>query len=232
MRIPRQCPRVRITARKGDGSISFEHVPGTVCREARYHRRCRGRWRGIVDTGRDEQGRRRTRKVSGQSRAEAQARLDDLRAEQARGVRPRAGYTVADAVADWYQHELAGLAPKTASTYREVLDSLAALIGHKLLTDLSADDVRRTGELRRHPQQPRGREGHSALCGLRPGRDRRDRLRLRSAGAAVSRWPMTSNASAGSRETMRCRVPPRGSELKLSAARRGPGTWRWPGSWA
>jgi integrase len=129
--------------RKGDGSVSFEHVTGTPCREPRYHRRCRGRWRGIVDMGRDDHGKRRTRKISAATRAEAQARLDDLRAELARGVRPRAGYTVADAVTDWYEHGLAGLAAKTVSTYKEVLDPLAALLGHKLLTDLSSDDVRR-----------------------------------------------------------------------------------------
>jgi hypothetical protein len=62
-------------ARKGDGSVSFEHVPGTVCKEAKYHRRCQGRWRGIVDLGKDEQGRRRTCKVSAATKAEAQAKL-------------------------------------------------------------------------------------------------------------------------------------------------------------
>jgi hypothetical protein len=150
-------------ARMGDGSVSFEHVTGTLCREAKYRRRCQGRWRGIVDLGKDEHSKRRTPRVPAATKAEAQSKLGELRAEIAREVRPRAGYTVAHCVADWHEHGLSGLAPKTASTNREMLDPLTVVLGQTRLSDLGNDDVRnalvRYGQTRssRAVQMGRGR---------------------------------------------------------------------------
>ena len=45
------------------------------------------------------------------------------------GVVTNAGYTVAHAIRDWLADGLAGRAPKTVSTQREVLEPLIGIIG-------------------------------------------------------------------------------------------------------
>ena len=127
---------------RATGRSVLEHTPGTACKEARYHRRCQGRWRGIVDLGKDDQGRRRTRKVSAATKAEAQAKLETVRIELAKGIRPRAGYTLKAAMDAWFESGLPGRSAKTLSTYREVTAPVLKLIGGKLLTELTADQVR------------------------------------------------------------------------------------------
>jgi hypothetical protein len=81
--------------------VTFEHTKGTACKEPRYHRRCTGRWRGMLDTGRNEAGKRSYRKVSGSTRQEVIDKLDAAKIEMAKGIRPKAGYTVAQTVRDW-----------------------------------------------------------------------------------------------------------------------------------
>lgn len=117
------------------GTIYFQHKNSSAC-TGRYHRRCTGRWRGeiTVDGGR--------RKVSGSSRQEVADKLDKLRAELAKGIRPRAGYTVEQCIRDYLDQALPGRAPKTVSTYRECLDPLLPILGGKRLTELGSDDVR------------------------------------------------------------------------------------------
>jgi hypothetical protein len=61
-----------------------------------------------TDTGR--------RKVSGATKEEVIARLDALKAELAKGILPKAGYTVAMAVEDYLDQALPGRLPKTLST--------------------------------------------------------------------------------------------------------------------
>jgi len=53
-----------------------------------------------------------------------------------------AAYTVAQAIEDWLADELAGRAPKTVSTQREVLEPLIDIIGAMPLRELSAANVR------------------------------------------------------------------------------------------
>ena len=48
---------------KGDDAIYFEH--DGPCKDSTRHRRCPGRWRGEITTGRSPQGRRLRRRVSG-----------------------------------------------------------------------------------------------------------------------------------------------------------------------
>ncbi|HSR84163.1 MAG TPA: tyrosine-type recombinase/integrase, partial [Streptosporangiaceae bacterium] len=60
----------------------------------------------------------------------------------AKGIRPRAGYTVQAAVDAWFEHGLPGRSAKTLSTYREVTDPVLKMIGGKLLTELTAAQVR------------------------------------------------------------------------------------------
>ena len=52
---------------QGRGSIIFDHE-GAPCTESRYHRHCRGRWRGVLSKGFGPDGRRRRYKVSGRTK--------------------------------------------------------------------------------------------------------------------------------------------------------------------
>jgi hypothetical protein len=69
---------------KGDEAIYFEH--DSPCKDSTRHRRCQGRCRGEISTGRSPQGRRLRRRVSGQTKAAVQDTLKNLRKEIDGGV--------------------------------------------------------------------------------------------------------------------------------------------------
>jgi len=87
-------------------------------------------------------GQRRRKKVSGKNKTEVRARLAELHDELNDGVVTNAAYTVAQAIKDWLADGLAGRAPKTVSTQREVLEPLIDIIGAVPLRELSAATVR------------------------------------------------------------------------------------------
>jgi|SRR5215472_312743 len=68
---------------RGEDAVYYDHM-GTPCRDARYHRTCKGRWRGEINLGKDGSGKRLRRKVSGKTKTEVYAKLDELRGELAR----------------------------------------------------------------------------------------------------------------------------------------------------
>ena len=125
----------------GDDSIYYDHRAGTECSDARRHRSCAGRWRGVVSLGYAGDGSRVRRKVSGQSRTEVKEKLRALHAELGEGLHTSHTYTVRQCVDDWLSDGLDGRSPKTVSTYREVLEPLMALIGGTKLRELSARHV-------------------------------------------------------------------------------------------
>jgi integrase len=87
-------------------------------------------------------GQRRRKKISGKNKTEVRARLAELHDELNDGVVTNAAYTVAQAIKDWLADGLAGRAPKTVSTQREVLEPLIDIIGAVPLRELSAATVR------------------------------------------------------------------------------------------
>jgi hypothetical protein len=101
-------------------------------------RHCPGRWRGVVSLNPGPDGQRRRKKVSGKNKTEVRAKLAELHD----GVVTNASYTVAHAIEDWLADGLAGRAPKTVSTQREVLEPLIDIIGVVPLRELSAPTVR------------------------------------------------------------------------------------------
>jgi len=131
-----------MTGRRGWGedSIYFDH--SGECRDPEAHRHCPGRWRGVVSLKPGPDGQRRRKKVSGRNKTEVRAKLADLHDELNDGVVTNAGYTVAQAIKDWLADGLAGRAPKTVSTQREVLEPLIGIIGTVPLRELSAATVR------------------------------------------------------------------------------------------
>ena len=87
-------------------------------------------------------GQRRRKKVSGRNKTEVRAKLAELHDELNDGVVSHAAYTVAQAIRDWLADGLAGRAPKTVSTQREVLEPLIGIIGAVPLRELTAATVR------------------------------------------------------------------------------------------
>jgi hypothetical protein len=112
------------------------------CRDPETHRHCPGRWRGVVSLKPGPDGQRRRKKVSGKTKTEVRAKLAELQVELNDGVVTNAGYTVAHAIRDWLADGLAGRAPKTVSTQREVLEPLIGIIGAVPLRELTAATVR------------------------------------------------------------------------------------------
>jgi len=124
----------------GEDSIYFDH--SGECRDPEAHRHCPGRWRGVVSLKPGPDSQRRRKKVSGKNKTEVRAKLAELHDELDDGVVTNAAYTVAQAIEDWLADGLAGRAPKTVSTQREVLEPLIDIIGAVPLRELSAPTVR------------------------------------------------------------------------------------------
>jgi integrase len=131
-----------MTGRRGWGedSIYFDH--SGECRDPETHRYCLGRWRGVVSLKPGPDGQRRRKKVSGKNKTEVRAKLAELHDELNDGVVTNAAYTVAQAIRDWLADGLAGRAPKTVSTQREVIEPLIGIIGAVPLRELTAATVR------------------------------------------------------------------------------------------
>jgi hypothetical protein len=89
-KVPACCAGVVHTASRrghGDDSIYYDHRVGTECLDARSHRGCSGRWRGVISLGEAPDGARIRRKVSGQTLAEVKEKLQALHAELRRSCR-------------------------------------------------------------------------------------------------------------------------------------------------
>ncbi len=127
---------------RGESSVYFEHEAGTPCRDARFHRSCTGRWRAEITTGWTAEGRRQRKRVNGRTKTEVYDKLKEIRAELETASKLTSDWTVGKAVEEWLEHGLDGRSPKTLSTLREMLTPLAALIGGRRLSDLTAQDVR------------------------------------------------------------------------------------------
>src|ERR1700722_19322333 len=106
-----------------------------------YWDAARNRYIGAVDLGFNAAGARVRRKVSGKTKAEVRDKLRELHKELDAGLRPRRGYTVGDALSDWLEHGVEGLAPRTVSLYRgTIAKALVAELGSVQLTKLTASD--------------------------------------------------------------------------------------------
>jgi integrase len=136
---------------QGRGTIIFDHE-GAPCTDSRYHRHCKGRWRGVLSRGFGPDGRRRRYKVSGRTKQEVIDALKKKREELDAGLATSRSYKVERAVRDWLQHGLPGRSERTRQIYRDALAPLLGKIGHKTLRDLTAEEVEAglnslTGEL-------------------------------------------------------------------------------------
>jgi integrase len=126
--------------KRGLGTVTYDHR-GTDCRDSRQHRTCTGVWRGQASVTVDGQRTRHT--VTSATKTEAQQRLTAKLRELQQGIRTSGDYSTADCVNDWLRDGLDGRSDKTRQTYTEAVAPLLAIIGRKLLRDLTATDVRR-----------------------------------------------------------------------------------------
>jgi integrase len=96
-----------------------------------------------VTVGYDARGRRVTRKASGETKAEARAKLKEILRDHQDGLAVSSGgYTVADAVRDWLQFGLSGRDEQTVATLSSLANNhVIPGLGARQLRELSADDV-------------------------------------------------------------------------------------------
>jgi integrase len=125
---------------QGRGTIIFDHE-GAPCTDSRYHRHCKGRWRGVLSRGFSPDGRRRRYKVSGRTKQDVIDALNKKREELDAGLATSRSYKVERAARDWLEHGLPGRSERTRQIYRDALAPLLGKIGHRTLRDLTAAEV-------------------------------------------------------------------------------------------
>lgn len=104
-----------------------------------YWDEAKNRYVGVVSLGYSPSGTRVRRKVMGRTKTEVREKLRELHAQVESGVRPRRHYTVNDALDDWLENGLDGLAPATVTVYRNTIaKALREELGTVELTKLTA----------------------------------------------------------------------------------------------
>ena len=99
---------------------------------------------GAVSLGYSPSGTRVCKKVMGRTKTEVREKLKELHAQVESGVRPRRHYTVNDALDDWLETGLDGLAPSTVTVYRNTIaKALREELGTVELTKLTASAVQK-----------------------------------------------------------------------------------------
>jgi integrase len=126
---------------QGRGTIIFDHE-GAPCTDSRYHRHCRGRWRGVLSRGFGPDGRRRRYKVSGRTKQDVIDALEEKKKELDAGLNTSRSYKVAKAASDWLADGLPRRSERTRQIYRDALAPLLEKIGNRPLRDLTAGEVR------------------------------------------------------------------------------------------
>ena len=99
---------------------------------------------GAVSLGYSPSGTRIRKRVMAQTKTEVREKLKELHQQAESGVRPRRRYTVNDALNDWLETGLDGLAPATVTVYRNTIaKALREELGTVELTKLTAGGVQK-----------------------------------------------------------------------------------------
>ena len=124
----------------GENSIYFQHSGD--CTDPSRHRRCPGRWRGVISAGFTPDGRRIRRYASASTRAAVSDKLRQLQADITAGNKPApSNYTLRAAADDWLAQGLLGRSAKTVRKNKDVLEPILAAIGTTRLKELTSADV-------------------------------------------------------------------------------------------
>ena len=99
---------------------------------------------GAVSLGYSPSGTRIRKRVMARTKTEVREKLKELHQQAENGVRPRRHYTVNDALDDWLETGLDGLAPATVTVYRNTIaKALREELGTVELTKLTAGAVQK-----------------------------------------------------------------------------------------
>jgi hypothetical protein len=99
---------------------------------------------GAVSLGYNPSGTRVRKRVMARTKTEVREKLKELHQQAENGVRPRRHYTVNDALDDWLETGLDGLAPSTVTVYRNTIaKALREELGTVELTKLTASVVQK-----------------------------------------------------------------------------------------
>jgi len=99
---------------------------------------------GAVSLGYSPAGTRIRKRVMARTKTEVREKLKELHRQAGNGVRPRRHYTVNDALDDWLEAGLDGLAPSTVTVYRNTIaKALREELGTVELTKLTAGAVQK-----------------------------------------------------------------------------------------
>jgi integrase len=97
-----------------------------------------------VSLGFSPAGTRIRKKVTGRTKTEVRDKLRELHKQVESGLRPKRGYTVADALEDWLAVGLDGLSARTVTLYRDTIaKALSEELGTVRLNDVTAADVQK-----------------------------------------------------------------------------------------
>jgi integrase len=104
----------------------------------------KGCYVGAVSHGYSPSGTRIRKRVMARTKTEVREKLKELHQQAENGVRPRRHYTVNDALDDWLETGLDGLAPATVTVYRNTIaKALREELGTVELTKLTAGGVQK-----------------------------------------------------------------------------------------
>jgi integrase len=99
---------------------------------------------GAVSLGYSPSGIRIRKRVMARTKTEVREKLKELHQQAENGVRPRRHYTVNDALDDWLETGLDGLAPSTVTVYHNTIaKALREELGTAELTKLTAGGVQK-----------------------------------------------------------------------------------------
>jgi integrase len=99
---------------------------------------------GAVSLGYSPSGTRIRKRVMARTKTGVRDKLKELHKQAQNGVRPRRRYTVNDALDDWLENGLDGLAPSTVTLYRDTIaKALREELGSVELTKLTAGAVQK-----------------------------------------------------------------------------------------
>lgn len=126
-------------AKKGKRKPPRAKGEGTI-----FQRKEDGMWVGAIDLPPDENGKRRRRRVYAKDQRTLVAKLDELKAETAEGLRLNRTITVTEWLDYWLPHvHRERIRPTTYEDYEYTVNNIARAIGNKRLVDLTPADVRR-----------------------------------------------------------------------------------------
>jgi integrase len=125
----------------GAGSVYFDHRPGTDCRDAQYHNRCKGRWSASLSIGTDGSGKRKRTRLTARTRTDLLAKIREAQEAAKNGVQLSTTYTVSQCLDDFLAAGLEGLAPGTVALHKHNVKLLKPLLGAYKLRELSGVQV-------------------------------------------------------------------------------------------